>query len=293
MTPSLRHPIFLLVVVVVYVVVGSGALRAAGARGFFALDNGVGRGSWTPEAQAAVLRKLGYDGISYRYTNPDDLARGLEAFDAAGLKIFALYVIATVGAADPLPPGLPDAIELLRGRDTLIWLPVRGPKAAGDEAAVAVVRRVAELAAAAGLQVALYGHHDYYLETAEDCIRLIDRIGAGNVRTTINLCHELRSGNATRLAEVIHACAPHTVLVTINGAEPDGTILRLDQGSFDIAGFLAQLKEAGFAGPIGLQLWGVPGDIPDNLEKSIAAWRALNGPVDHAGTLSGQTAEEP
>ena len=36
---------------------------------FFAFDNGVGRGKWAPEKQAATLKALGYDGISYNYTN--------------------------------------------------------------------------------------------------------------------------------------------------------------------------------------------------------------------------------
>jgi hypothetical protein len=35
---------------------------------FFVFDNGVGRGMWTPEEQAAILKQLGYDGISYNYT---------------------------------------------------------------------------------------------------------------------------------------------------------------------------------------------------------------------------------
>jgi sugar phosphate isomerase/epimerase len=275
---SFRRPMLVLLAIMATFAASAVELRAARGREFFALDNGVGRGSWAPEAQAAVLRNLGYDGISYFYTNADDLARGLAAFDAVGLRVFALYAMVDISAADPLPPGLPDAINLLRGRDTIIWLPVRGLKTAGDEAAAAVVSRVAALAAEAGLQVALYGHHDFYLETAEDCVRLIRQLRIGNVRTTINLCHELRSGNAARLTEVIRTCAPHTVLVTINGAEPDGTILRLDQGSVDISDFLAELNDAGFSGAVGLQLWGVPGDIHDNLEKSIAAWQALNRP---------------
>ncbi|OQW95400.1 MAG: hypothetical protein BWK77_07545 [Verrucomicrobia bacterium A1] len=32
---------------------------------FFAFDNGVGRGVWPPEKQAATLKELGYDGCNY------------------------------------------------------------------------------------------------------------------------------------------------------------------------------------------------------------------------------------
>jgi len=49
----------------------AGALSAAlPAPEFFVFDNGVGRGKWTPEEQAKTLKELGYDGISYNYTNP-------------------------------------------------------------------------------------------------------------------------------------------------------------------------------------------------------------------------------
>ena len=50
---------------------------------FFVFDNGVGRGSWTPTQQAQTLKELGYDGISYNYTTPEDLAAWQKAFGAA------------------------------------------------------------------------------------------------------------------------------------------------------------------------------------------------------------------
>ena len=47
---------------------------------FFVFDNGVGRGAWSPEQQAKTLKELGYDGISYSYTNAKDLAAWQAAF---------------------------------------------------------------------------------------------------------------------------------------------------------------------------------------------------------------------
>jgi len=39
---------------------------------------------------------------------------------------------------------------------------------------------------------------------------------------------------------------------------------------------LAALKEVGYTGPIGLQCYGIQGDVRDNLTRSIAAWREFS-----------------
>jgi len=64
---------------------------SAGGTKLFVFDNGVGRGKWTPQEQAAALKELGYDGISYNYTNNEDLQKRMEAFKAVNLPIFGLY----------------------------------------------------------------------------------------------------------------------------------------------------------------------------------------------------------
>jgi len=50
----------------------------------------------------------------------------------------------------------------------------------------------------------------------------------------------------------------------------------LDSGAFDIYNLLKLLRDLGYAGPIGLQCYGIPGDARDHLTRSIAAWRKLN-----------------
>ena len=52
-------------------------------------------------------------------------------------------------------------------------------------------------------------------------------------------------------------------------------ILRLDQGDFDVAGFLRKLRAAGYGGPVGLQCYGVKGDVEENLKANMAAWRKI------------------
>jgi hypothetical protein len=58
----------------------------------FAFDNAVGRGNWTPDQQASTLKQLGYDGISYNYTKPQDLAAWIAACTTHGIKLQGLYL---------------------------------------------------------------------------------------------------------------------------------------------------------------------------------------------------------
>lgn len=256
------------------------------ARGyeFFAFDNGVGRGQWAPERQAAVLKELGYDGVSYNYTTNEALASWLKAFDAQKLKIFGLYVPSAIGKPEHLPKDLEEAIRMLKGRDTVIWLNMsnaRKTKGDMDEEAVQVVRQVADWAGKSGLRVALYGHRDMYIETGEDGLRIARRVNRKNVGCSVNLCHELMCGNGDRLNEILKTCARYLTLVSINGADqdgkPNGFIQTLDKGSFDVLPFLQQLKAVGYKGPVGLQCYNIPGDITENLKNSMAAWKKLSG----------------
>jgi hypothetical protein len=59
---------------------------------FYAFDNGVGRGTWTPEKQAALLKELGYDGMAYNFTTNKDLESWLKIYDEAKLGICSLYI---------------------------------------------------------------------------------------------------------------------------------------------------------------------------------------------------------
>lgn len=255
------------------------AHRALAAPEFFVLDNGVGRGSWTPDQQAKTLKELGYNGISYNYTTPEALAAWQKAFQEQGLKIYALYIGTTFEGARPYDPRLPEAIRMLKGSDTVLWITIQQAKDKGnhDAEAVKLVQQVAALATENGLRVALYGHVGFYVATSADSARIARLVALPNVGATINLCHEFLGGHEARLDETLKQVAPAAMLVTINGVDvaTKKPILRLDQGDFDMAGYLRKLQAAGYHGPVGLQCYSVAGDVRDNLAADIAAWRKL------------------
>ena len=264
--------------------VSSSAAGANAAPEFFVMDNGVGRGKWTPEQQARTLKELGYAGISYNYTKPEDLALWQEAFKREGLKIYGLYFLTSVGQPQPYDPRLPEAIRMLRGTGTALWMTIGKPNTSGDhgEEAVELVRRIADLARESGVRVALYGHAGFHMANATDALRLAAKVQRPNVGTTINLCHEFMSGRADQLDETLQAVAPSAILASINGVDAGAQqyILRLDQGSFDTMLYLKKLLAAGYIGPVGLQCYNVPGDIRENLAANIAAWRKIISRLD-------------
>lgn len=251
---------------------------------FFAFDNGVGRGVWSAEVQADTLKKLGYDGISYNYTNPADFQKKLSACTAAGVAIHAVYVYSFVDQPDKAyDPGVKEVIRMLKGTDTIIWLTLRNGKAKTmDTQAASIVRDIATQANEAGLKVSLYPHAGFYVATAEDAVRVAKAVNMPNVGVTINLCHELFAGNANRLDEVVRAAGPHLNLVSINGASPIAgkgpkawDTLPIGSGTFDVDGFLKLIKATGYRGPVGHQFYNVPGEDREKLDRAIRSWRDM------------------
>ena len=95
---------------------------AFAAPDFFVFDNGLGRGSWTAEQQARTAKALGYDGISYNYTSPADLGVWLKTLKTHGLKLDGLYVHTFIDNPEHYDPRLKEAIQMLKGTDTVICL---------------------------------------------------------------------------------------------------------------------------------------------------------------------------
>lgn len=260
------------------------AQSAGGPWPFFAFDNGVGRGVWPPAVQADTVKSLGYDGIHYNYTNPKDFAAKLKACNAAGVPIHAMYVYTFVGKPGAAyDPGIKEAIRMLKGSDTIIWMTLRdGKRGEQDTEAAEVVREIAGLAADSGLKVSIYPHAGFYVATAEDAVRIAKVVNLPNVGVTVNLCHELFAGNGDRMDEVVKTAAPYLNLASINGASPipgkgpkAWDTLPLGEGSYDTQAFLRLLRDHGYRGPIGHQFFNVKGDDKEKLQRAINSWKKL------------------
>jgi sugar phosphate isomerase/epimerase len=264
-------------------------IEPAGPLPFFAFDNAAADAKHkTAAAQVALLKELGYDGISSR--GGEGLAEMAKEVDKAGLRLFTVYLGVNIDPGQPAyGQELLDAIEVLKGRNAMLWVFLRSKKLkpsdpAGDERAVEILREIADKAAESKVRVAIYPHHVFWVERVEDALRLTKKVDRANVRATFNLCHWLRVDDEKNMKGLIEAAMPHLFVVSINGADSGGKdwktlIQTLDRGTFDMRNFLETLADAGYTGPIGFQGYGIGGDAHDNLERTMSAWRELNKPA--------------
>jgi sugar phosphate isomerase/epimerase len=203
------------------------------------------------------------------------------------LRMFAVYLGSNIDADQPsYGPELKEAIEVLKGSNSILWLFVQSKKlkpsqSEGDAHAVKVIREISDMAAEAGLRVALYPHAGFWIEKVEDAVRVAKKVDRKNVGITFNLCHWLRTEDEKNMRSLIISAMPHLFVVSINGADSGGKdwkqlIQTLDRGTFNIGRFLRTLTRAGYTGPIGFQGYGIGGDAYDNLKRTMDAWHKLN-----------------
>jgi|GEM_PF-246820 len=248
----------------------------------FVFDNGLGRDQgWKPDRQAELTARLGYSGIGY--THVKELKERYAACELTGQRIFSFYVPFHVSASQPVATETLQKLPQLKGKQAILWIHTHG-KASKTEA-VHAFRKFADQAAKYDVQVVIYPHAHFYVETADHALELAKAVNRQNFGMSINVCHELKAGNGEELVRLASESVDHLFLVSINGAnhiehpedERDWSrlIQPLGKGDFDLKPFIKKLHERGYQGPIGLQCYLVPGKPEKVLRESMAAWRTL------------------
>jgi sugar phosphate isomerase/epimerase len=264
----------------------------------FSFYNGVNSEQYnTPQKQVLLLKELGYAGMEK--SGFDGLDELLEELDRQHLELFTIYANINLDPdSTPFDDRLPQALLKLKGRRTMLWLNITSKakiyptsSAAGDTAAIRIVRQVADLASQSGIKIMLYPHIWFWLEDFEKGIDLVKRIDRKNVGITFNLPHFLavsKKEDVEKLPMLLKKAASHLFAVSICGATPlseeekkavgnqkiwDYFIQPLGEGTFDNDRLLAELKKVDFKGPIGLQCYNIKGDKREILTKSINWWK--------------------
>jgi sugar phosphate isomerase/epimerase len=235
--------------------------------------------------QAMLLKELGYDGAGHLWL--DGVAERLKTLDAAGLKLFQVYVRLDIAENSPQPydPRLKEILPLLKDRNAQLAVLVSGGKTSDesrDPRAVELLREIADAARPYDVTIALYPHAGDWLERIEDAWRVAEKTTRDNVGVMFNLCHWLRVDESRDYTTLLKRMKPRLLAVAINGADvrddqPGWSryIQTLDRGSFDQRAFLRVLQQVGYRGPVGLQCYGLQGDAREHLSRSIVAWRAF------------------
>lgn len=253
---------------------------------FFAMDTGtIDEKHKSAQAQVDTLKELGYAGICYWERNPaqgTSITEMLGELDKSNLKMFGAYF--TIKLEEPpekYMASIEDSTKSLAGRKATIWLAITSDihqksAVSGDEQAVAIISRIADVANKNGVAVALYPHQNFWLEKVEDTIRLAEKSNRRNVGIIFNLYHWFKTDKPANMQTILAKVSPYLLAVTINGTSEAGSIETLDKGTFDVYRFLRAIKQAGFTGPVGLQGYGISGDVRENLRHSMQAWREFS-----------------
>ncbi len=236
--------------------------------------------------QAAMLKELGYEGVGHIWL--DKVEGRIKSLDEVGLKLFQITM--AVNIATNKPPydqnRFKEVLALVKGRNVQFLLICNGAKpsdVSADERAVAIIREMSDLAGESGSQLLLYPHTSDWVERVEDAARVAGKVDRPNVGAMFNLCHFLRVCKDRDYKTRLQQAMPRLWAVSINGADERDDkpgwkhyIQPLDSGNFDMATFLKTLWELGYKGPIGLQCYGIGGDVREHLARSMVAWRTLN-----------------
>ena len=235
------------------------------------------------EEQAALLKELGYDGVGHLWLN--NIPERLKTLDDAGLKLFQITMTVDITPGkQAYDPKFKEVMPLLKGRGVQFLLLMNGLKPsdpAGDARAVEIIREMAALASDSGAQILLYPHSYMWMERIEDAVRVADKVDRPNVGVMFNLCHWLRVSKDRDYKSRLAKAMPRLWAVSISGADEFDDkpgwahyIQPLGRGSFDMPAFLKTLRQLGYTGPVGLQCFGIPGDMRDTLAESMKAWRS-------------------
>ncbi len=142
-----------------------------------------------------------------------------------------------------------------------ISIPPGGPVPAGksDERAldefVAGLRRVAETAEEAGVDVLVEPEPDLLVETSDDFLDLMDRVDSPRVGCNFDAGHFFAVGEDP--AELVDELAAHTRHYHLEDIPADRTHehTQLGEGGMDIDGFLEAVADAGYDGTVTVELY--------------------------------------
>lgn len=256
---------------------------------FYAFNNSV-RMPNAPEgmeAQAELIKRLGFDGFS-GHTNDDYFSRR-SALDAAGLKMPEIYWGIDMDSTGRISfkEGLKEIIKDSKGRDLVIALfsnvkYFMNNKEKGDPLLAKAIGELADFAAPYGAKIAIYPHVGNYCETSEHSVRLAKTTNRPNVGAIFNTCHLLKVEGEEGWEQKLLNALPYLYMISINGADSGNTkgmnwdrlIQPLGEGSFDTYKLVKLAKDNGYKGLFGLQCYDVKQDCEVALTKSINTWNA-------------------
>jgi sugar phosphate isomerase/epimerase len=256
---------------------GAGGVMLAGPAAWtdspFIMDTWFWNDAADASAAIALVKQSGF--LGFALSQDHDVSGYVSALNAAQLPGVGIWVPA---ALDAYPAGVAGSIETTGG---LVMLSLNGggfalSDAAGDSLALELITSLADECKSKGLPgVALYPHVGFWMQRVSDAVRLASKAARNDVGVVFNQYHWMAAEGGQDLAATLKSAEPYLRLVTLNGSDAQPSILPLGQGSYDAAPILQALSQLDFHGSVGLQGYGISGDIAGKLQSSKQAWDAL------------------
>ena len=255
---------------------------------FYCFNNGVRTLPNAPvgfKAQAALVKRLGYDGLAgHKEENYYQLRA---AMDSIGLEMPEMYIAMNVIDGEiNYHKELENILEHSTNRDLLVTIHLHADefmnnKSEGDKLFVEGIRELADFAAPLNIKIAIYPHVNFYCEKLEHAVNLAKVADRKNVGAVFNLCHLLKLEGEDGWEEKALMALPHLFMVSINGTDSgrtkemgwDRLIQPLGEGTFDTYKLVKLLKDNGYEGKFGLQCYNIKQDCELALTKSMNTWR--------------------
>lgn len=232
-------------------------------------------GTYPLDAQCQMLAELGYQGMTVSAWS-QELSRLPTVKRDWGLDVGALYLIYRPG----LEGFVTNIFESLEGCTSIELALHSGDTVQdGDRR---MLERLLPIAARRGIDIALYPHARYGMQTTSEAIALCREFDHPNLGIVFNAYHWYAMQEKS-LDQRLDALWPYLRQVNIAGTRlsPLGwgglaTIEPLDEGELDNFVVMGALARRGYAGRYAAMGWeSMGGDVYGNLQRSHKAFRAM------------------
>ena len=257
---------------------------------FYVFNNGVRTLPNAPgdyDSQAALVKRLGYDGISGHISQLNsELKAALDKHELRMPEVYFGLTITNEGQVE-YDKAIDELVKICKDQDLLVAFFTNADKYSwkqmeGDKILAEFLKEYADFAQEYGAKVAVYPHVNNYCETIDHCIKIAQLVDRSNMGVIYNTCHLFKVEGDDDWRKKAEQALPYLFMVSINGIDSGDTqnmgwdrlIRPLGEGSFDTYELVKFFKDKGFAGPFGLQCYGITEDCEIALAKSIKTWRS-------------------
>lgn len=232
-------------------------------------------GTYPLAAQCEMLAEQGYQGLTVSAWSKE--LKSLPLVKSQwGLDVGAIYLIYRPG----LETFVTNIFESVEGCTTIELALHSGEQV--QEADKRMLERLLPIAERRGIDIALYPHARYGMQTTSEAIALCQEFAHPNLGIVFNGYHWFAMQEKA-LEQRLDALWPWLRQVNIAGSRlsPLGwgnvaTIEPLDEGEMDNFVLLGALERRGFTGRYGVLGWeSMGGDVYGNLQRSRVAFRSM------------------